>query len=284
MPQYKIRDLKLKNRLFLAPMLEPNDIAFRLLCKKAGSGLNFTGMYSPRSREKIFLDDKPAIQLMANSPDFIKEFINKYDKQVSMWDFNLGCPSPLAKRNNFGVFLQNSPEKIEAILKVMRASTKKPISIKLRKSQYASKIIDIANKYVDAICIHPRTKEQGYSGEPDLEFAESIKLITNKPLIYSGNVNKKNYKHLLKIFDFVMFGREAIGNPNIFLELEGKPKRFLFKDYLKLAIKYKLKFAQIKFQAMNFTKGLKNAKEIRQKIVSAKNIQDITEAYKTLKD
>jgi tRNA-dihydrouridine synthase len=265
-------------------MLEPNDIAFRLLCKKAGSGLNFTGMYSPRSREKIFLDDKPAIQLMANSPDFIKEFINKYDKQVSMWDFNLGCPSPLAKRNNFGVFLQNSPEKIEAILKVMRASTKKPISIKLRKSQYASKIIDIANKYVDAICIHPRTKEQGYSGEPDLEFAESIKLITNKPLIYSGNVNKKNYKHLLKIFDFVMFGREAIGNPNIFLELEGKPKRFLFKDYLKLAIKYKLKFAQIKFQAMNFTKGLKNAKEIRQKIVSAKNIQDITEAYKTLKD
>jgi len=32
----KIGKLKLKSWFLLAPMLEPNDIAFRLLCKKAG--------------------------------------------------------------------------------------------------------------------------------------------------------------------------------------------------------------------------------------------------------
>lgn len=282
---HKIRNLKPKNSFFLAPMLEPNDAAFRMLCKEAGSGLNFTGMYSPRTREKIFLDDKPAMQIMCNSPDFIQEFIKKYDSQVSLWDLNLGCPSPIAKRNEFGVFLQDKPEKIESILKVMRASTEKPITIKLRKSQNTLSIIKMAEKYVDGICIHPRTKDQGYSGKPDLEFAESVKKLTKLPVIYSGNVNKSNFQELLKKFDFLMIGREAIGNPSIFSELLGKSKRKInFFDYLKLAEKYNLKYAQIKFQAMNFTKGLKNAKEIREKLVSAKNLDDIKEAYKTLKD
>ena len=82
-----------------------------------------------------------------------------------------------------------------------------------------------------------------------------------------------------------MIGREAIGNPSIFSELLGKTKqKITFFDYLKLAEKYGIKYAQIKFQAMNFTKGLKNAKEIREKLVSAKNLNDIKEAYKTLKN
>jgi tRNA-dihydrouridine synthase len=34
----KIGNLEIKNRFLLAPMLEPNDIAFRILCKKADAG------------------------------------------------------------------------------------------------------------------------------------------------------------------------------------------------------------------------------------------------------
>jgi tRNA-dihydrouridine synthase len=285
MKVHNIRGLKPKNRLFLAPMLEPNDIAFRMLCKKAGSGLNFTGMYSPRTREKIFLDDKPAMQIMCNSADFVSDFIKKYDSQVYLWDLNLGCPSIIAKKNGFGVFLQDKPQKIEEILKAMRASTEKPITVKLRKSSYTLSIIKIAEKYVDAICIHPRTKEQGYSGKPDLDFALLVKKSTHLPVIYSGNVNRTNFKELLNKFDFLMIGREAIGNPSIFAELLGKSKqKITFFDYLKLAEKYDLKYAQIKFQAMNFTKGLKNAKEIREKLVSAKTVEDIKKAYKSLKN
>ena len=52
MEEYKIGNLVLKNRIFLAPMLEPNDIAFRMLCKKAGAGLTFTGMIHPLSQKK----------------------------------------------------------------------------------------------------------------------------------------------------------------------------------------------------------------------------------------
>ncbi len=273
--KYKIGNFKPKNRFFLAPMLEPNDIAFRLLCKKAGCGLTYTGMINPLSKQKVFLDDKPAIQIFCTNTKGIKEFIKKYEKEVVLFDFNLGCPSVLAEKMGFGSFLHDDIETIEEILKVMRKSTKKPITIKLRKSERAMQIAKMASKYVDAIGIHPRTQKQGYSGEPDLEFALKIKREIKLPIIYSGNVNEKNAKKLLETFDFVMVGREAIGNPGIFSLLNGKQNKTKFSGYIKLALKYKLFFRQIKYQAINFTKGVDGAREKRNLLSKAKTIDDI---------
>ena len=271
----KIKNLNLKNPFLLAPMHEVNDIAFRLLCKKAGASLCYTGLLSPLSKQKLILDDKPAIQIFAKNPKGIKEFIKKYDKKVSLWDFNLGCPSKRAEACGVGSYMHSNLNQIEEILKEIRKSTKKPITIKLRKSNNAEEIIKIANKYCDAICIHPRTKEQGYSGLPDIEFAKQLKQITKLPLIYSGDVNESNAKALLKDFDFLMIGRSAIGNPCIFSRLIGKSSDINFMDYLKLAKKYKLDFTQIKFQTMNFTKGKEGASKIREKLSKTKNLEEL---------
>jgi tRNA-dihydrouridine synthase B len=276
----KIGKFKPKNRFFLAPMLEPNDIAFRLLCKKAGCGLTYTGMINPLSKQKLILDDKPAIQIFCTKPKGIKEFIKKHEKKAVLFDFNLGCPSTLAEKMGFGSFLHEDIDAIEKILQVMRESTKKPITIKLRKSPKTYKIAKMAEKYVDAIGIHPRTQKQGYSGEPDFEFAMRLKSESCLPIIYSGNVNESNIKKLLENFDFVMIGREAIGKPNIFSKLIGKKEKIKFKDYLKLAKKYKLFFRQIKYQAINFTKGMENAKSIRDKLSRTTNVKEIKETMK----
>lgn len=85
----RIRNLKVKNRIFLAPMEEINDPAFRIMCKKAGCGLTFTGMINPLSKKKIYLDDTPGLQIFTTNTSGIKEFIEKHDKEVSLWDFNL---------------------------------------------------------------------------------------------------------------------------------------------------------------------------------------------------
>ena len=87
-----ISNLKTKNRIFLAPMEEVNDIAFRLLCKTAGCGMTYTGMICPLTQQEINLEDSPILQLFCASEDGIKEFIEKYEDKVSGWDFNLGCP------------------------------------------------------------------------------------------------------------------------------------------------------------------------------------------------
>ena len=198
--KFNIGKFKPKNRLFLAPMLEPNDIAFRLLCKKAGCALTYTGMINPLSKQKIILDDKPAIQIFCTKPKGIKEFIKKHEKKAVLFDFNLGCPSTLAEKMGFGSFLHEDIDAIEEILKVMRESTSKPITIKLRKSAKARDIAKMAEKYVDAIGIHPRTQKQGYAGEPDFEFAMRLKSESCLPIIYSGNVNASNIPKLLDNF------------------------------------------------------------------------------------
>jgi len=274
----KIGNLKLKNRFFLAPMEEINDVIFRLLCKKAGAGLTYSSMTHPQSKQKLYLDDKPALQLFSSNEKGIKSFIKKYDKKVSLWDFNLGCPAKTAKKHGFGCFLTDL-KKIEKILKTMRQSTKKPVTIKIRKSPIAFNLLKLAEKYCDAISIHPRILSQGYSGVPDIKFAEELKAKTKLPVIYSGNVDENNVKSLLKKFDFVMIGRKAIGNPNIFAKLTGEKSKITFNDYLKLLKKYPMYFRQIKFQAMNFTKGMNNAKELRLKIYHAKSIEEIKDVF-----
>jgi tRNA-dihydrouridine synthase B len=272
--QIKIGSLKLKNRFLLAPMLEPNDIAFRLLCKKAGCDLTYTGMTSPLSKKKLHLDDSPAVQIFGNSTKDLKKFIKKHESSVSLFDFNLGCPSKLSKKLCHGSYLTDL-KKIEEILKEIRNNTKKPLTVKIRKSSQAEKILKLAEKYCDALTIHPRTKTQGYSGLPDLKFAEKLKKKAKIPIIYSGDVDEENAEDLLKKFDFVMFGRSVIGRPEIFAKLTKNKTNIQFKDYLKLAKKYDLPFRQVKMQAMNFTKGKKQAKETRRKIIKAKTIGEL---------
>jgi len=286
--EYKIGDLKLKNSILLAPMLEPNDIAFRLLCKRAGCGLTYTGMVSPLSKGKLDLpqidsscgdyltglDDEPAVQLFGNSSRGIRGFIKKYDSKVSLWDFNLGCPSKLSKRLGHGGCLEDLSV-IEKILKMMRSATDKPVTIKLRKSGRALEIAKMAEKYVDAIGIHARSVSQGYAGDVDYDFALSLKSKVSVPVIFSGNVDEGNVKKILRDFDFVFVGRSAIGNPGFF-----SGKRVGFGEYLKLARKYGLFFRQIKYQAMNWTKGMRRARRVREMLVGAKTIGEIERMMK----
>ncbi len=279
---YKIGSLRLDNPYFLAPMVEINDIAFRLLCKNSGASLTYTGMINPLSKQKLNLEDKPAIQIFTKNTRGISDFIDKYEKKASLFDFNLGCPAKNARKLKFGAFMHHKLKDIGTILKKMHESTSKPVTIKLRKSKHANKIIKIAENYCSAVTIHPRTIQQGYSGEPDIRFAEKIKKNTNLPVIYSGNVDEKNYKKLIKKFDFLMIGRQAFGNPNIFARLTGKKTDYNFFDWLKMAKKYNIYFRQIKFQAMKFTRFHKNAAEFRNELVKAKTEKQIIEIMKKL--
>ena len=280
--KYRIGNLELKNRVLLAPMLEPNDIAFRLLCKKAGCGLVYVGMTSPLSKAKLDLDDRPALQLFGNSVKGIRSFMKRYDSEVSLWDFNLGCPSKLSRKLGHGAFMGGDFEEIGEILRMMRASTKKPVTIKLRKSDDAIEIARMAEGVgVDAIGIHARTVAQGYGGEVDYGFALKLKKAVGIPVIFSGDVDESSVDRILKDFDFVFVGRAAIGNPGIFSRLPRCQESGVrnqdvgFGEYLKLARKYGLFFRQIKYQAMNFTKGVVGGKRLREGLVGAKSVEDV---------
>jgi tRNA-dihydrouridine synthase len=285
--QVKLKNLKLKNRIFLAPMHQVNDMAFRMLAKKAGASLTYTGLLNPQTKEKLFFQDKPAVQFACNNIQGIIDFIKKHDKKISLYDFNLGCPSPHAKQSKIGYFMINNIKAIKEILKTIRQTqkeikSKNPLTIKIRKmpEQDLIPILKLAEKYCDAISIHPRTQSQGYSGIPDISFAKQVKKMTKLPLIYSGNIQtKQEAQQMLNEFDFIMIGRASIGNPSIFSDiLEKKIKRRInFWDWLKLSKKLNrnLYTSQIKFQAINFTRGFEGAPNIRNKLSLAKTENEI---------
>lgn len=272
----KTEKKKIKKGIFLAPLEEVNDICFRILCKRAGANLTWTQLTSPLSPKEQILDDKPVLQIFGKETKGIEKFMKKYDSKVSGWDFNLGCPAKTAKKFGYGAYLEDL-SLIEKILKKMRKNTKKNLFVKIRKSKNSFKVLEIANKYCDAITIHPRTISQGYSGEPDVDFAIKLKKKSKIPVVYSGNVDEKNYSKFLENFDAVMIGRKSVGNPNIFSKINKSKKEFLFEDYLKLEKKYPMQFKQIKFQAMNFTKGMKNSRRLRNEIVFSKTREELFE-------
>ena len=273
----KLKHLRCKNKVFLAPMEEVNDPAFRILCKKAGAGLTYTPLTNPLSKKLLVLKDKPVLQLFTNNTKGIKEFMKKYNSSVVGWDFNLGCPATTAKKHKFGAYLDN-PKVVEEIISIMRSLTKKPLSIKIRKSPFENDYLKIAEKYCDAIAIHPRIREQGYSGEPDIKWAKEFKKKSSIPVIYSGNVDEKNYKEFLKTFDYVMIGRKAIGHPEIFAKITNNKKfKRSYKNYLKLAMKYNVPYRVMKFQAMQFTKGLRDSRKKRLEIYETKDLDALKE-------
>ena len=190
----------------------------------------------------------------------------------------------------------NNREAIEEILKTIKQSTKKPLTLKIRKmpEQSLIPIIKLAEKYCNAISIHPRTQIQGYSGIPDLEFARYVKQLIKKsnsnfPIIYSGNIEtKEKAQNLLKEFDFIMLGRASIGNPSIFSDITEKKvknnKKINFFDLLRLSkkINKNLYVSQIKFQAINFTKGFEGAPKVRLRLSLAKTESEIISIMNSL--
>ena len=311
------------SRAFLAPMAGVSDPALRLQCKKMGAGLvvtEFTNIHSIIAKEKQLKDhmktitefieysdqERPlSIQLFGSDLLALEQAAKIVEPYFDIIDYNMGCPAPHITQQMAGGALLQQSNLTEQIFKTLVNAVKKPVTLKIRSGVTdASRFLfrDIAeiaeDEGIQMITFHPRTVHQGYSGNADWKLIKELKEISNIPIVGNGDITTpEDAKKMIDETncDYVMIGRGAMGNPFLFEQINDYLKNntyqeYSFKDrldsffeYLHLTTKYKIKFANLKGQAMRFTKGMKGGSKIRSKITLATNIEDLekimTNAY-----
>lgn len=254
----KIKNIEIKNGLFLAPMAGVTDIAFRRLCKDFGVGLTETEMVSVKAIKhgnkktldmlRTFEGESPvAVQLFGHEPqDFVDVIKSGVLDKFDIIDINCGCPAPKIVKNGDGsALLKNLPRLVEIVSTCVKA-TDKPISVKIRKGfkNGDDVLIPLAKELervgVSYITVHPRTTEQGYSGKADYDDIKKVVEAVSIPVVGNGDVvDKCTYEQMLKTgCAGVMIGRKTFGNPEIFLEVLGKTSTLSKKEIAKRHISY----------------------------------------------
>lgn len=298
----KIGNIDIKSNLILAPMAGISDVSFRELCKYFGAGLTVTEMvsvkglyYNSKNTLKLLETSKSevpcAVQLFGHEPKIFESVIKSgvLDK-FDIIDINMGCPAPKIVKNKDGSYLLKDLKLAREIIETCVRATNKPITVKFRKGYYENDdiLIEFAKMCESAgascITVHPRTKEQGYSGKIDILDIKKVKDEVSIPVIGNGDVvDKESFKNMLiSNCDGVMIGRGAVGNPEIFSILQDKKVDMSKKDIAKLHISILKKYFEedyivkiFKRHAMKYVEAKIGAVEKRKKIALAKTLFEI---------
>jgi len=306
---------KFTSRAFLAPMAGVSDPALRLQCKQMGAGLvvtEFTSIHSIIAKEnqlkekmqtiQQFIEysdqERPlSIQLFGSNLPALEQAAKIVEPYFDMIDYNMGCPAPHITQQMAGGALLQEINLTRQIFSTLVSAVKKPVTLKIRSGVTdASKFLfrDIAeiaeDEGIEMITLHPRTVKQGYSGSADWQLIKELKQVSNVPIVGNGDIiTPEDAKAMLDETncDYVMIGRGAMGNPFLFEQINdylktGSYNEYSFRDrldsffnYLHLTENYKIKFANIKSQAMRFTKGMRGGSKLRSKITTSTNTTEL---------
>lgn len=240
----KISTIEFPDRpLFLAPMEDVTDPAFRLLCKRFGADMLYTEFVSSealirevnRTRQKltIYPQERPiAIQIYGHDPDSMAEAARiAAEAQPDIIDINFGCPVKKVAGKGAGAgLLREIPKMLEITRRVVDAVSL-PVTVKTRLGwdDDSRVIVDLAEELQDcgiqALTIHGRTRAQMYKGDADWSLIGQVKNNQRMRIPIIGNGDVTSPERAKECFDrygvdAVMIGRASIGRPWFFSEVK----------------------------------------------------------------
>ena len=109
--------------------------------------------------------DRPLfVQFCANSPDHLLEAARYVEPYCDAVDLNLGCPQGIAKKGNYGAFLQEDWDLIYKLINKLHTNLNVPVTAKMRILESKEKTLDYAKMILSAgasvITVHGRQRDQ----------------------------------------------------------------------------------------------------------------------------
>jgi len=320
----KIRNIEFGEKpVFLAPMEDVTDPSFRYICKEFGADMVYTEFISSdglirdgrKSVEKldIFDYERPVgIQLYGHIIESMVEAAHLAEEAgPDLIDINYGCPvRKIANRGAGAGMLNNIPLMMEMTKAIVEAATL-PVTVKTRLGwdENSKDIRDIAvqlqDQGVEAITIHGRTRAQLYKGQADWTLIGEVRHDPRIHIPVIGNGDVTSPRIAAEMFsqygvDAIMIGRGAVGKPWLFRDIHHYLKTGeilpepLLEEKVEIAKKHFRRSLEWKSQPVgifemrrhfsNYFKGLPHFKELRLKLLTTLDVNEIFELLELIKE
>jgi nifR3 family TIM-barrel protein len=184
-----------------------------------------------RRRYLTFYEDEHPIgaQLFGANPETLAEAARIVEETgFDLVDLNLGCPAKKVVGSNGGSGLLRDLPRIGEIFRAVRRAVTIPFTVKFRLGWNDNEIVclELARmaeaEGLNAVAVHARTREQGYSGQARWEWIARVKQAVKIPVIGNGDIHSPEAAAAMVAqtgCDAVMIGRAAPSNPWIFRQI-----------------------------------------------------------------
>lgn len=228
--------------LYLAPMEDVTDPAFRLLCKRFGADRVYTefvnadalvrDVASTMRKLTISQEERPvAIQIYGREPGPMADAARIVEEAHPDYiDINFGCPVKKVAGKGAGAGLLKDVPKMLEITRAVVNAVHTPVTAKTRLGWNDEQkiIVELAEQLQDCgireLAIHGRTRAQMYSGQADWSLIGEVKRNPRMhiPIIGNGDVTSgERAKECFEQYgvDAIMIGRGTFGCPWLFEDI-----------------------------------------------------------------
>ncbi len=229
--------------VYLAPMEDVTDPAFRLLCKRFGADRVYTEFINAdalvrdvaATTRKLTISDveRPvSIQIYGRDPVSMADAAQIVEEaRPDFIDINFGCPVKKVAGKGAGAGLLQDVPKLLDITKAVVNAVHIPVTVKTRLGWNDEQkiIVELAEQLQDCgiaeLAIHGRTRAQMYTGQADWTLIGEVKNNPRMriPIIGNGDVcTPERAKECFDKYgvDAIMIGRATFGCPWIFEDIK----------------------------------------------------------------